>query len=163
MVPPRVEVIQRGAPPRKHFWHSRQQGRLAAGVAWLDGRLKASSPERPGTRCLGNELAGVYMHKDSTAHKANSYIRFVPLFRDGVYWAAKWQLQVDRSDRVPCSRKSKDQWVNHERSVRLQALWLCGKTAADMDLGVEFVKSWEPSLESNPNRVVVTPAKRRRL
>eukprot|EP00969_Alexandrium_andersonii_P086223 3801136-Alexandrium_andersonii.AAC.1 len=49
--------------------------------------------ERPG---FG---AGVYVHKASNKRLAESYVRYVPLFRDGQLWTVKWELRVDRADR----------------------------------------------------------------
>ena len=83
------------------------------------------------------------MHKEGTALKAENYIRFVPLFGDGVFWAAKWELRVDRADRVKVKHRT-DQWVQRARSVHLVALWLCGRTSAEMHLGDEVTLSWQP-------------------
>ena len=94
------------------------------------------------------DAPGVYVHKDSTGHKACNYIRFVPLFGDGVFWAAKWEVCIDRADRVP--KPGTDQWVQQERSVHLVALWLCGRQAQDMLNGDEFTMCWEPCWELNP-------------
>eukprot|EP00969_Alexandrium_andersonii_P208779 9220673-Alexandrium_andersonii.AAC.1 len=50
----------------------------------VHGKLAASQDqgngERPG---FG---AGVYVHRKSNQHLAGSYIRYVPLCRDGVLW-----------------------------------------------------------------------------
>mmetsp|Transcript_6872 Transcript_6872/g.10941 ORF Transcript_6872/g.10941 Transcript_6872/m.10941 type:complete len:103 (+) Transcript_6872:1-309(+) len=75
-------------------------------------------------------------------------MRFVPLCRDGVFWASSWEVRVDRSDRVPCSHH--DQWVQQERSVVLAALWVCGSLYDDMENGWEVVEHWDPKLEANP-------------
>mmetsp|Transcript_52875 Transcript_52875/g.97547 ORF Transcript_52875/g.97547 Transcript_52875/m.97547 type:complete len:1023 (-) Transcript_52875:89-3157(-) len=116
------------------------------------GKLFASCDESRGHRLLGN-LHGVYAHKDLTEAKAGNYTRFVPLCRDGVFWAAKWELRVDRSDRVPASKKGTDQWVQEERSVRLVALWLCGRRVEDFVEGEELVEYWDPELEANPEMI----------
>ena len=81
---------------------------------------------------------------------AEHYMRFVPLFNDGVFWAAMWELRVDRSDLVRVPRTT-DQWVQRARGVRLAALWLCGRTAADMQPGAPVSLVWKPLLEANPN------------
>merc|ERR1711920_446483 len=96
---------------------------------------------------------GVYVHKDGTCRKTGNYVRFVPLCRDGVFWAALWEVQVDRSDRIPVSRLGTDQWVQHERSVRLSALWLIGCTYECMSQGWEVGLFWDPKLEANPANV----------
>jgi len=55
---------------------------------------------------------------------------------------------VDRSDRVVA--KGTDQWVQEERSVRLVALWLCGRRAEDLEVGWEVSRCWDPQMEANP-------------
>ena len=112
------------------------------------GRLAPSCDASRGHRFFAG-CPGVYVHKDSTAHKVGNYTRFVPLCSDGIFWAAKWELQVDRSDRVPAGKT--DQWVQEERSVRLVAFWLCGKTHQDMQDGSEVCEVWDPLLEANPH------------
>ena len=116
------------------------------------GKLFASEDGTQGHRFFP-DVPGVYVHKDKTGHKACNYIRFVPLCGDGVFWAAMWELYVDRSDRVPVSHP--DQWVQEARSVRLAALWLCGRRAADMEQGSEVSTRWEPSWEANPKSVFI--------
>lgn len=120
------------------------------------GQLAASCDAERGDR-FHPQAPGVYCHKDVTMHKAGTYSRCVPLFRDGVFWCAKWELRVDRSDRIPVKRV--DQWVQHERSVHLAALWLCGRRCSDMEEGWEVSVSWDPLLEADPRsgRVVGAP------
>jgi hypothetical protein len=91
---------------------------------------------------------GVYFHKDGTAAKVANYMRFVHLFGDGVFWAAKWEVRVDRTDRV--SKSGTDQWVQKERSVRLAALWLLGRRHENMERSDEVVRFWNPLHEANP-------------
>merc|ERR1712048_434919 len=93
-----------------------------------DGHLSASCDAENGERFF-RDKPGVYVHKDGTKHKAGNYTRFVHLCQDGVFWCAKWEVRVDRSDRVPV--RNTDQWVQEERSVRLAALWLCGRRYSD--------------------------------
>ena len=65
---------------------------------------------------------GVYLHKDATSHKAENYCRFVPLCKGtGVFWAAKWEVRVNRKDRVKVRQKT-DQWVQRARAVKLAGL-----------------------------------------
>ena len=82
-------------------------------------------------------------------HKADNYIRFVPLCGDGVFWAAKWEVVVNRDDRVKVVRRT-DQWVQPAEGVRLMALWLCGRNCKDMRQSDELSVSWDPELEANP-------------
>ena len=111
------------------------------------GHLTASYDKENGERFL-RDKPGVYVHKDSTKHKAENYTRFVELCNDGVLWCAMWEVRVDRSDRVPAGNT--DQWVQEERSVRLAALWLCGRKYSDMKCGSEVSAVWDPLLEGNP-------------
>jgi len=113
------------------------------------GKLAASRNAEQGERLLKN-LPGVYVHKDGTMDKVLNYARFVPLCRDGVFWCTKWELQVDRADRIDRSKHGTDQWVQEERSVRLVALWVLGRTHETMEEGFEVQEAWEPALEANP-------------
>eukprot|EP00928_Gymnodinium_smaydae_P038365 TRINITY_DN26484_c0_g1_i1.p1 TRINITY_DN26484_c0_g1~~TRINITY_DN26484_c0_g1_i1.p1 ORF type:complete len:925 (+),score=154.82 TRINITY_DN26484_c0_g1_i1:69-2843(+) len=115
------------------------------------GKLLPSTSKGRGERFLEN-AQGVYVHKDGTAHKAEHYMRFVPLCDDGVFWAAKWEVRVDRSVKVKVQRQT-DQWVQREEGVKLAALWICGRTANQMRDGDSVSKSWHPDLEANPSAV----------
>ena len=111
------------------------------------GHLAASCDRARGHRFF-DDAPGVYVHKDGTHRKACNYTRFVPLFQDGVFWCAQWEVRVDRSDRVPV--KDTDQWVQEERSVQLVALWVCGRKFSDMEDGSEVSAAWDPLLEASP-------------
>ena len=112
------------------------------------GEIFASHDERQGHRFKGGR-PGIYVHNTDTAVKAENYIRFTPLCEDGVMWAAKWEVQVDRSQRV--TNKKCDQWVQAPGSVRLVALWLCGVRYEDMQDQFEVSRAWNPKLEAHPN------------
>jgi len=94
---------------------------------------------------------GVYCHQNSS--KANNYLRYCALCDDGVFWAAKWELRVDRSDCVV--KRDTDQWIQPQRSVRLAALWLSGLTCDEMEGGWE-VSHWNSVLEAKPNLFQLT-------
>ena len=66
------------------------------------GRLRES--RKLGDRWLQG-LPGVYVHKKKTARKAENYMRFTPLCKDGMYWAAKGEVLVDRSQKVKAPKK----------------------------------------------------------
>ena len=91
-------------------------------------------------------MTGVYVHKDLTSYKTMHYTKFVNLCSDGVFWSATWEVQVDRSDRVPVS--GTDQWVQTPRSCRLVALWLCGCTADHLESGAQVAFQWDPLMEA---------------
>jgi len=112
------------------------------------GELFVSDDEEKGHRFLPGR-PGIYAHSMKNAIKAENYIRFTPLCDDGVMWAAKWEVNVDRSQRI--YNKSNGQWVQAPGSVRLVALWLCGFRYEDMPDGVEVSISWNPKLEGHPN------------
>jgi hypothetical protein len=94
------------------------------------------------------DAPGIYVFRDDLEHKAQSYMRFVPLFRDGVLWASQWEVLVDRSRKV--SKKGTDQWIQQEGSVQLKALWLYGRRAQDLETGWDWQENWDPRLEANP-------------
>ena len=102
----------------------------------------------PGERVLEG-APGVYTHRDCRSHKANHYIRFAPLCRDGTFWAAKWEVRANLADKVKTPRKT-DQLVVRAKGVQLVALWVCGRAAADMQSGDEVNIQWNPKMEANP-------------
>lgn len=111
------------------------------------GRLFASRDDIDGERCFRG-ASGVYVFNDEHADKAENYVRWVHLHDDGVFWAAKWELRVDREQKVHL--KHKDQWCQNEAGVQLAALWLCGRAASDMEEGTPVSRAWRPELEANP-------------
>ncbi len=82
-----------------------------------------------GHRFLGG-APGVYCHNDGMQHKAEGYMRWVPLCLDGVFWAAKFEVLVDRNHRVKVARKT-DQW------------------AQEMHEGDGVSLQWKPELEAS--------------
>merc|ERR1711937_949765 len=118
-----------------------------------DGKLRASKDAARGER-FNESAPGVYLHKDETRSKTSSYSRFVDVLNNGVLWAAVWEVRADRSDRIPRGKSNTDQWVVHDRSVHLAALWLQGKRYQDMDQGGEGLEvsyRWKPEMEANPH------------
>ena len=115
-------------------------------------KLRQSADKGRGERCLAN-VSGVYCHKDGTASKAENYMRYVPLFGDGTFWAAKWEVRVDKSTRVKVPTTT-DQWVFPEEGVRLAALWICGRTANEMVPGAAVSREWDPLEEAHPLRIL---------
>ena len=138
-----------GASDWQSAWHACKFEALYS--IMYHGHLFASCDKEKGHRFLGEgkkERPGVYVHKEATCHKTSNYFRFVPLFNDGVFWTALWEVMVDRSDRVPGNHP--DQWVQQERSVKLKALWLAGCTYEDMPPNWEVSEFWDPLLEAHP-------------
>jgi hypothetical protein len=128
-------------------WHGTKLEALYSII--YHGQLAAS--HKPGDRFF-NGKPGVYVMKDELLNKARGYARFVPLFQDGVFWSAVWELRVNRSDRVALSCKRTDQWAQHEKSVQLAALWLLGRTNETMELGDPIAERWLPENEANPTQ-----------
>ena len=64
-----------------------------------------------------------------------------PSFFPGSLTSA-WEVRIDRSDRITKGSARKDQWVQPERSVRLAALWLSGRSTVEMEPGVNLGKAW---------------------
>ncbi|CAE8704556.1 unnamed protein product, partial [Polarella glacialis] len=142
------ETAKAGPGKWRRAWHGCKLEALYS--IMFHGQLFESSNKHLGDRHF-EEMPGVYVHKDKTSHKAENYMRFVPLCGDGVFWAAKWEVRVDRKQGLDeLMKKNTDQWVQPARSVRLEALWLCGRSAADMRIGDAVARKWEPELEANP-------------
>jgi len=133
-----------------HGWTRAWHGcKLEAVFATLhDGKLKRSAYEG---RVLSN-IHGVYVHDDDTAAKAENYMRWVPLCGDGVFWAAKWEVQVKKELRVRVKRRKTDQWILPEHAVDLVALWICCRSPDEMENGVPVSRAWDPLLEAHPAR-----------
>ena len=95
------------------------------------------------------------VHKIATADKVNDYVCFTPLCEDGVFWAAKWEVRVDKKRQiVNLSKNNLDRWIQQRGSVHLIALWLCGVKYEHMVEGAAFSTAWNPRFEANPmNRI----------
>ena len=133
----------------KRAWHG---SKIEAMYSVLyHNELSESADVSRGERFFA-EMEGVYVHKDATASKANSYIRFTPLCGDSVFWAAKWEVRVDKRTFVKPRQKT-DQWVFRATGVRLAALWVCGRTADEMVDGEAVARVWDPLLEAHPLRI----------
>ena len=140
-------LVEDGKADWQRAWHGTKIEALYS--IMYHGKLAATHSLERGDRWLKN-TCGVYVHKDDTGHKVLNCMRFVPLCKDGVFWGAKWELQVDRSDRVPAAKLRTDQWVQRERSVRLVALWVCGLTHSKMEYGSDAQAVWDRMLEARP-------------
>jgi len=112
-------------------------------------RFIESRSDARGERLLRN-MPGVYVHQDKTFGKAEGYARFVNLFGNNVFYAAKFEVLVNRELGVT-KTVATDQWCQPACSVRIVALWICGRTAAAMHDGDAFSPGvWDPSREGNP-------------
>ena len=132
-------------PDWQKAWHGCKLEALYSII--FHGRLTASKDLALGQR-FWLEAPGIYVHRDELQQKSQDYMRFVPLFRDGVLWASQWEVLVDRSRRV--RKKNTDQWIQQEGSVKLMALWLYGRRMQDMEPGWPCQENWDPRLEANP-------------
>jgi hypothetical protein len=74
----------------------------------------------------------------------------MPLFEDGFFWRATWELKVDREDSKFSSKDNTDQWLIRERSAKLVALHLECRHYSEMVNGEWFQKAWDSSLEIDP-------------
>lgn len=110
------DAVEPGKADWQRAWHGTKFEALYS--IMYHGGLMASDSSRKGAR-FKDTSPGVYLHKDFTKHKAENYMRFVPLCQNNVFWAAKWEVRVDRSDRVMVSKPT-DQWVQKERSIRFE-------------------------------------------
>ena len=114
------------------------------------GSLLESSDSSRGERFA---LPGIYLHKDALNDRVLNYARFAPMFQDGVFWAAVWEVWVDRSDRTDRSRTPGNHWIQPERSVRLAALWLACCRYEDLPDGMLVSDCWLPAFEAHPRPV----------
>lgn len=136
-----------GTADWQRAWHGCKLEALYA--IMYHGRLLAScNADRQNAH--GNDTPGVYCHRDAIKDEALNCAPFVPLCRDGVFWSVMWEVQVDRSDRISFRQSEAKQWVQHERSCVLTALWVCGRTREEMEEGHEVLEAWDPLLEANP-------------
>ena len=86
------------------------------------GSLFSSSSAELGERFFMGS-PGVYLHKDSTKHKVEHYMRFVQLSPSLQFFAIKWEVRTHRNYRVTVSKYT-DQWVQQPNSVIFTALWV---------------------------------------
>ena len=77
---------------------------------------------------------GVYLHNDANRDEADYYCKIVKLEPKGLFYAATWQVMVNRQGCVKVPRPT-DQWVQRAYGVKLRALWLCCRTPEEMYLG----------------------------
>ena len=83
--------------------------------------------------------------------KANTYAIWVPLFDDGFFWRATWEIMIDRNDSVFSANDQTDQWLARERSVHLVALHIDCRQHTGMVNGEYFRVAWDSCLEVNPD------------
>ena len=119
------------------------------------GQLRAPDNEERGDALLSG-APGVFVDGGEPAGCRKTGLNFVPLCRDGVYWAAVWEVMVDRADRV--ARKSANQWIQNEDSVLLQRLWLVGCVAECLADGCRANLAWDPLQEARPAQLQRQPA-----
>jgi len=118
------------------------------------GKIFESSG-RLGQRMHRNKLPGVYCAPDPAT--ADQYARLTLLFGDGIWWQAKWEVQVDRAHRTPNKSLPPNQWLQPESSVELQRLWVRGLSRQDI---IQHAPSsavalkWNPLFEANPRTIV---------
>ena len=114
-----------------------------------------ASSGRMGQRMHRNKLPGVYCAPDPAT--ADQYARLTPLFGDGIWWQAKWEVQVDRAHRTPNKSLPHNQWLQHESSVELKALWVRGLPREGIKQYAHssaVAEKWDPLLEANPRTIV---------
>ena len=96
---------------------------------------------------IRSNLRGVWCYKAAMFHKATAFAVFENVFSNGHWWGVLLELMVDRD----VGRSVGDRWVQPFDSVRLQALWICGRNHDEMMNGTAMcVSSWDPKAEVNP-------------
>ena len=91
---------------------------------------------------------GIHCFKEDLVHKAEGYSHVDPLFNDGVFWSAMWEIRVNRSEKN--IKKNTERWIQSPGRIFLEAIWMCGRRYKDMKNGSEFRYQWNPLLEANP-------------
>ena len=106
----------------KRAWHGSKMEALHS-IAYY-GQLVESSDASRGERFFDGS-PGIYIYKDELARKVEFYCRFVQLGMDGVFWAHKWELLVNREDRVkpPHNTRPMDSEAKIHATCSLMALW----------------------------------------
>ena len=89
-----------------------------------NGRLASSCDDTTMGHRFLKGAPGIYVFGDAFAHKAHHYMHWVPLFDDGVFWAIKLEVEVDRKRKVVTHHK--DQWVQQPGSAAqsLMGMWM---------------------------------------
>ena len=90
---------------------------------------------------------GVYCHsagdestgKKDTSKKTSSYMIHVNMFNDDVFYAARWELYVDRNRKVKPPKKT-DQWIQPMESVDMVALWVHAVHAGHLKRAITDLK-----------------------
>ena len=108
---------------------------LSPGIGSRTSRLPQGRPE-----CLSSRI--------SLKRRAWHYAPFSHLCRDGVFWRAVWELRVDQNDRG--ATRGTGRWLQMARSIRLEALWLCGRPLGDVPTNSWVDRCWDPLLEADP-------------
>ena len=89
-------------------------------VGWHGTRMEcvfATAVRRrlePGPRCIQGKRA-VYMFLHARATKATHYATWIPLFDDGMFYRAIWELRTDYHDRI--GGTGSDQHLSRERTT----------------------------------------------
>ena len=133
-------------------WHGCKMEAIYS-IIW-HGKIFASS-KGLGQRMHRNNLPGVYCSPHAVT--ADRYARLTPLFGDGIWWQAKWELQVDRTHRTPNNQLPANQWLQPESSVELQRLWVRGLSREDIIQNAcssTVAMNWNPLFEANPRTIV---------
>ena len=137
---------------QRHGWEKAWHGtkiQALFSILFREG-FTESSDEDTGERMLGG-VPGVYCHKDCQRARTEFYMCFMPLFGDDVFWAAQFELLVDRRRPVPLKRGT-DQWASRSDALKITALWMCGRTTEQMKFGdTVTLDGWNPSAEVNPH------------
>ena len=92
---------------------------------------------------------GVYLRSDAKRDKADYYCRFVKLEPEGLFYAVKFEVMVNRQGCVKVPRPT-DQWVQRAYGGKLIALWIRCRTSDEMCLGDPFIPFWDPEKQANP-------------
>jgi len=130
----------------KTAWHGTKVEALYSII--YHGKLLASKCEAEGHR-YHPEAPGVQVY--DCKERACNYAQFAPVFRDGFFWAAVWEVKVDRRKRLRAGEgEDPGLWVQPEESVKLEALWLCGRSSEVISEGDEIISFWDPMLEAHP-------------
>jgi hypothetical protein len=104
-------------------------------------------------------MEAIYCFQDNLWKKAEYYLRYEQLGKDGVFWAVMVELLIDRSMRIirpPGGDKKKtDQWMQPPGTVKIANIWLHGRTAPQMEDSCDCSLRWQPEAECDPTSAYV--------
>ena len=98
-----------------------------------------------------NQDRGSYPFMHARATKSTHYSTWVPLFDDGKFYRAIWEVRTDYHDRI--GGTGSDQHLSRERSTVLKRLHIQGINASEMrqamdeGFNLSYQRAWDATFE----------------